>query len=219
VVSGNTATIALEVSGIRIVKADGDTSGQSGHFHVFIDRDLVAVGETIPKLAGIVHTAENPIHLTGLTPGDHKLSILLGDGAHRRIGSAQVVTSVKVTGPSVQLTAPATVASGQPLRVTATVEGVTLMKAVDDTSKKNGTAGHLHIFVNKDLAPPGVPIQTGDPAIIHTAATTTDIPATLLKVGENTIWVELGYADHTPFDPPVVDKVVVTVTPGASPSP
>ena len=40
--------------------------------------------------------------------------------------------------------------------------------------------------------------------------------AALLKAGENTIWVELGYADHTPFNPEIVDKVVVTVTPPAS---
>jgi hypothetical protein len=214
VVSGNTATIALETSGIRIVAADGDTSGKTGHFHVFIDKDPVAAGQTIPKVPGVVHTAENPIQLTGLTDGDHKLVIVLGDGVHRRIGDGQVVQTIKITGPTVHLTAPATLAAGQPLKVTATVEGVKLVKAADDTSKKDGSTGHLHIFVNKPpVAPGGAPIPSGDPAIIHTAATTTDIPAALLKAGDNTIWVELGYADHRPFSPEIVDKVVVTVTP------
>jgi hypothetical protein len=213
-VSGNTATIALVASGIRIVAADGDTSGKTGHFHVFIDKDPVPAGETIPKGPGIVHTAENPIHLTGLTDGDHKLVIVLGDGVHRRIGDAQVVQTIKVTGPTVHLTAPATLAAGQPLTVTATVEGVKLVKAADDKSTKDGSTGHLHIFVNKSpVAPGGAPIASGDPAIIHTAATTTVIPAALLKAGDNTIWVELGYADHTPFSPEIVDKVVVTVQP------
>ncbi len=213
VVSGNTAMIALTVTGIRIVKADGDTSGLTGHFHVFIDKDPVAAGEAIPKVAGIVHTAENPIHLTGLADGVHKLVIVLGDGAHRRIGDAGVTTSVTVAGPTVHLTAPATATAGQPVRVTATVQGVALVKATEDRSNKDKTTGHLHIFVNKEPTAPGGPIPSGDSAIIHTASATTDIPGTLLKAGDNTIWVEVGYADHTPFDPQILDKVVVTVTP------
>jgi hypothetical protein len=212
VVSGNTADIALEAGGIKIVAADGDTSGKTGHFHVFIDKDPPAAGQTIPKGPGIVHTAENPIHLTGLTDGEHKLVITLGDGVHRRLGDSQVVQTIKIAGPTVHLTAPATVAAGQPLKVTATVESVKLVKAADDKSNKDGSTGHLHILVNKaPVAPGGAPIPSGDPAIIHTAATTTDIPAAVLKPGDNTIWVELGYADHTPFSPEIVDKVVVTV--------
>jgi hypothetical protein len=217
-VSGDTATIAMDVTGLRLVKADGDTSGTTGHFHVFIDQDPPPAGQVIPKAPGIVHTAENPVHLTGLSDGTHRITIVLGNGVHQRIGDAQVVTSVTVTGPTVHLTGPRTVAAGQPLTVTATVEGVKLVKAASDTSKKDGSAGHLHIFVNKDPVAPGAgPIPSGDPTIIHTAATTTEIPAALLKAGENTIWVELGYADHTPFSPEIVDKVVVTVTPAASP--
>jgi Domain of unknown function (DUF4399) len=93
------------------------------------------------------------------------------------------------------------------------VQGVKLVKATDDMSDKNGSTGHLHLFVNKSPLPPGAPIPSGDPAIIHTADTTTEIPAALLKAGDNTIWVELGYADHTPFSPEIIDKVVVAVTP------
>ena len=214
VVSGDTATIALVVSGIKIVAPDGDTSGKTGHFHVFIDKDPVPAGTIIPHAPGIVHTEENPIQLTGLSDGDHKLVIVLGDGVHRRLGDAQVTQSIKITGPTVHLTAPATAVAGQTVTVTTTVEGVKLVTAADDLSHKDGTTGHLHIFVNKDpVAPGGAPIPSGDPAIIHTAATTTAIPATLLKTGNNTIWVELGYADHTPFNPEIVDKVVVAVTP------
>ena len=214
VVSGDTVTIALDVSGIKIVAPDGDTSGKTGHFHVFIDKDPVPAGTLIPHAPGIVHTEENPIYLTGLTDGDHKLVIVLGDGVHRRIGDSQVTKSIKITGPTVQLTAPATAVAGQTLTVTATVEGVKLVTAAADMSHKDSSTGHLHIFVNKDpVTPGGAPIPSGDPAIIHTAATTTAIPATLLKTGNNTIWVELGYADHTPFNPEIVDKVVVAVTP------
>src|SRR4051794_40004775 len=70
-VAGNVVTIPVTVKGIKIVKADGDTSGKTGHFHVFIDRRPLKPGATIPKLRGIVHTADNPIKLYGLTPGTH----------------------------------------------------------------------------------------------------------------------------------------------------
>ena len=210
-IKGNTTELQLDVSGISIVKADGDTSGKSGHFHVFVDRDPVAPGEIIPKDKGIIHSANNPILLTGLAVGDHKVVVVLGDGAHRRIGTVQATTSFTAAGPTLNVSAPATVAAGQPVGITATVQGVTLTKASEDTSKKDGTTGHLHVFVNKDPTLLGTPIPTGDPAIIHTAATEIQVPATLLKPGENTIWVVLGYADHTPFDPRVLDKVIVTV--------
>src|SRR5207237_4165773 len=106
---------------------------------------------------------------------------------HRPIRHAHVTQSIQLTGPTDHLTAPATIATGQTLTVTATVEGVKLVKATDDTSHKDGSTGHLHIFVNKDpLTPGGAPIPSGDPAILHTAATTTEIPAALLKAGENT---------------------------------
>src|SRR4029077_1645116 len=129
VVSGDTATIALVVSGIKIVAPDGDTSGKTGHFPVSIDKDPVPAGTIIPHASGIVHTEENPIQLTGLSDGDHKLVIVLGDGVHRRIGDSQVTQSIKITDPTAPPTAPATAFAGQTLTVTATVEGVKLVKA------------------------------------------------------------------------------------------
>lgn len=220
VVRGDTADLRLALSGITLVKADGDTSGRTGHFHVFIDKAPVAPGEIIPTGPGIVHSATNPVQLTGLSAGDHTLIVVLGDGVHRRIAAVQAQTSLMVTGPSVQLSAPARVDAGQPVTVTVDTQGVRLVKGAEDTSNKDGSSGHLHIFVNKEPGVSGTVIPSGDPAIIHTAATTTVIPATLLNPGANTIWVQLGYADHTPFDPPVVDKVVITVvaTPNSSPT-
>ncbi|MGH2759370.1 MAG: hypothetical protein ACRDKJ_07360, partial [Actinomycetota bacterium] len=70
-VEGNVVSMEANVQGIEIVKADGDESGDSGHFHAFIDRRPVDVGEVIPKEAGVVHTADNPIKLYGLSVGDH----------------------------------------------------------------------------------------------------------------------------------------------------
>src|SRR5438034_9487180 len=126
---GNVVSLALGVGGISLVKADGNTSGRTGHLHVFIDRDPVAPGQVIPKEAGIVHSADNPVKLTGLSVGRHRLVVVLGDGAHRRIGSVASEPTLVVEGPSVDASSPATVPAGQPVVLTVKVAGVTLSKA------------------------------------------------------------------------------------------
>ena len=204
-IKGNVVSLALGVGGISLVKADGDTSGRTGHLHVFVDRDPVAPGQVIPKEAGIVHSADNPVKLTGLSVGRHRLVVVLGDGAHRRIGSAVSETSVVVEGPSVDASAPATVPAGQPVVLTVKVEGATLAKADGDTS---GRTGHLHVFVDRDPTPAGQPIPK-EAGIIHTTDTTISVPD--LAPGEHTLWVVLGDGNHVPFAPAVLDKVTVTV--------
>lgn len=81
-----------------IVAADGDTSGTSGHYHVFVDRDPVKPGAVIPKEDGIIHSTENPIVVTGLKPGRHRFVVVLGDGEHRRIGGSHGEITVEVLG-------------------------------------------------------------------------------------------------------------------------
>ncbi len=48
-IKGNVVSLALESTGITIVKADGDASGKSGHFHVFIDADPVPAGQQFKR--------------------------------------------------------------------------------------------------------------------------------------------------------------------------
>lgn len=206
-VRGNVVSLDVEAKDITIVKADGDTSGRTGHFHVFIDRDPVPPGAVIPREAGIVHTTDDPITLTGLTVGNHRLVVVYGNGAHVRIGTAQAETTVKVDGPSVKASAPATLRAGEPLNLSMTVEGFSLVKADGDTS---GRSGHLHLFVDRAPTPPGQPIPLGDPKIIHTSETTTAIPD--LAPGEHTIWVVAGDGVHMPLSAGVMDKVTVTVS-------
>ena len=96
-VEGDTAVLTMKVGGVTIVAPNGDTSGSTGHFHVFIDREPVAEGKTIPKEDGIVHSADNPIRVTGLSPGEHELTVVLGDGNHNRIhGDLEADTMVTV---------------------------------------------------------------------------------------------------------------------------
>jgi len=208
-VEGNVVTIPVTVSGITIVKANGDTSGKTGHFHVFIDRQPLAVGQTIPKEPGIVHTADNPIKLYGQKVGMHTYHIVLGNGAHQRITNVEQTVSVDVKGPSVKGSAPATITSGSDLTVNLSAEGVVIVKANGDTS---GKSGHYHVLVDPEttpiggeIIPPAVPNK-----IIHTAESSATISG--LAKGEHVIWVVLGDGTHKAFDSPVMDKLTVTVT-------
>jgi hypothetical protein len=208
-VDGNVVTIPVTVEGVEIVKANGDTSGDSGHFHVFVDKEPVAVGEAIPKERGVVHSADNPIKVWGLEPGSHEFTVVVGDGTHRRIheGVEDSVT-VDVKGPSVQGTAPATIKSGEDLVVELKAEGVEIVKAAGDTS---ADSGHFHVLVD-----PAKPPVAGEviPApvegkIIHTTESSATIEG--LKKGEHILWVVLGDGTHKAFKPAVMDKLTVVV--------
>lgn len=94
---GDTVELSMEVEGVTIIAADGDTSGNSGHFHVFVDRDPVPVGEQIPtRVDGIIHSSANPIPVPGLSPGDHDLVVVLGNGNHVRMHDVQADTKVQI---------------------------------------------------------------------------------------------------------------------------
>ena len=206
-VRGNVLTLDLKATGIDIVKADGDTSGRTGHFHIFIDKKPVDVGQAIPKEPGIVHTADNPVKIYGLTTGKHTAVVVIGDGTHRRLGSASKTIHFTVKGPSVHASVPATNPAGQPVVVTVQVQGVQLIKANGDTS---GKTGHLHLFIDREPTPANESIpKPADGSIIHTADTS--IPVPNLAKGDHTIWVVLGNGAHEPWNPPVMDKITFTV--------
>jgi hypothetical protein len=199
---GNVATLAVSLNGLTIVKADGDTSGRTGHFHVFIDRDPVPEGQAIPKEKGIVHTADNPIKLYGLSLGQHKAIVTVGDGSHKRIlGRLHREVGFTMDGPAVQAGVPADAKAGQPITLSVVVQGVDLAAANGDTS---GRTGHLHVFIDREPTPAGQPIPK-EAGIIHTTETSITIPP--LPSGEHTLWVVLGDGNHVPFDPPVMAKV------------
>ncbi len=219
-VEGNVVSLPVDIEGIDIKAADGDESGESGHFHVFIDKEPVAVGETIPREAGVVHSAENPIQLYGLSPGEHEFTVVLGDGTHTRIEEdAEDSVTVDVEGPTVDATAPATIDSGEDLTVELEAEGVEIKAADGDTS---GETGHFHVLVDPEEAPKaGDPIpapvagneesirELAEQGIFHTTNSEQVIEG--LEDGEHIIWVVLGDGTHKAFEPAVMDKLTVTV--------
>ena len=68
-----------------VVVPAGDTTPNSGHFHLFLDRDVSAVGEPIPAEPGqIIHlgTGADSLNLEVVAPGAHRLIGVVGDAAH-----------------------------------------------------------------------------------------------------------------------------------------
>lgn len=87
------------------------------------------------------------------------------------------------------------------------VENVSLAPAGDPT--KN--TGHHHLLVDVDQLPAaGQPIPS-DANHLHFGKAQTQAEVTL-KPGEHTLQLELGDANHMPFDPPIVsEKITVNV--------
>ncbi|MGH2772044.1 MAG: DUF4399 domain-containing protein [Actinomycetota bacterium] len=212
VIKGNVVSLSLTPSNIKIVRADGDTSGKSGHFHVFIDRDPVAVGEVIPVEPGIVHSPDNPVLIPGLPVGDHTFKVVLGDGTHKRISTEDVAVKVRVEGPTVDATVtPEDIPTGQEGELNIAVAGVTLVKADADTGAAPQT-GHLHILIDPEKAPEanGQPIPPAEEnRIFHTIDTKFKLKG--LGPGEHSIWVVVGDKTHVPFNPLVADLVKVNI--------
>lgn len=206
-IQGNVVSLALDVKGIEIVKADGDLTGATGHIHVFIDTEPVPVGEAIGKTPTVIHSADNPVVVPGLSVGEHTLTVVLGNGAHTRLSANTATIKVNVAGPAIDATAPATIKAGEDLSIDVAVEGLTLVKADGDTS---GATGHLHAFVDTPPVAPGEVIPTGNPLIIHSAVS--PIVVTGLAPGEHVIWLVAGDGTHTALKNSARDKVTVTVS-------
>lgn len=211
-VGGNVVELKVRATGVEVVKADGDTGGRTGHYHVFIDRTPTDVGRTIPKEAGIVHSAESTIAIPGLSAGYHSFTVALGDGAHRRLDIPAASISVLVSGPSVRATAPRKVTAGEPVNVALSVEGIEIIKPNNDTS---GATGHFHLFVDRPPVRAGQVIPK-EPGIIHSAESTVPVPD--LTPGDHTIWVVVGDGTHRALSPLVADRITITVTEAAPPS-
>lgn len=215
---GNVVTIPVTVQGIEIVKADGDTSGKTGHFHVFVDSDPVAAGTTIEKKRGIVHSADNPIKVFGLEPGSHTFTVVLGNGAHQRIGTMQDEVTVDVKGPSVQGSAPATVESGDDYTIALKSEGIDVVPPGggmrEGTAESPGATtvkGHYVVLIDPATPPQaGTVMPQGEEGkVYHTGESSVSVPD--LAKGEHIAWIVGVDESHKALEPAVMDKLTVTV--------
>jgi hypothetical protein len=201
-------TLSVQVEGMEIKPADGDRSGTTGHLHVYVDKDPAQPGQLIPMEPGVVHSATNPVELTGLPVGEHTLTVVLGNGAHERVGDSAPSVKVDVKGPSVQASAPATVKAGEPVIVAMRAEGVQIRPADGD---KSGKSAHYHLYVDPEKPPAadGQVIPKVEGKIIHTNERSHTLNG--LAPGPHTIWVVMGDGLHMPLNPLVAEKLTVTV--------
>lgn len=84
VVEGPNVRVVLAARGVEIAPASEERPG-TGHHHLFVDRDLTPLGDTIPSgVSGILHLGRGQTEfvLEGLAPGAHRVIALLADWAH-----------------------------------------------------------------------------------------------------------------------------------------
>lgn len=76
-------TVGMEAEGIDIVAA-GEPKPGEGHFHILVDVPCVTGGDAIPQEDANHHfnDGETSAELD-LEPGEHRLCLQVGDGAHR----------------------------------------------------------------------------------------------------------------------------------------
>ena len=93
-VTGPSVTVRLAARGFAVVPA-GDTTPNSGHHHLFLDRDVSAAGTAIPAEAGfIIHLgngADSTVIAT-VAPGEHRLIAVVGDAGHVPVDPSLVDT-------------------------------------------------------------------------------------------------------------------------------
>lgn len=76
--------VRMEAHGFTVVPA-GDTTPNSGHLHLFLDRDVSPAGEPIPQEEGhIIHlgTGVSEYTFEAVEPGEHRLIAVVGDAVH-----------------------------------------------------------------------------------------------------------------------------------------
>jgi hypothetical protein len=91
-------TVSMEADGFAIEPA-GEVRKDAGHFHLMVDANCVARGETIPEDANHLHLGDGSMETeVDLPPGQHTLCLQAGDGAHVALDLTDEIT-ITVAGP------------------------------------------------------------------------------------------------------------------------
>jgi len=83
-VTGPEVRVLLAAHGVEIAPASDEREG-TAHHHLFIDRDLTPLGDTIPSgVTGILHLGRGQTEflLQGLGAGEHMVIAVLANRAH-----------------------------------------------------------------------------------------------------------------------------------------
>lgn len=84
--------VEMTPGGFEVAPADESTEGQ-GHFHIMVDTDCVAEGETIPNDDQHLHFGDGSTSTElELEPGEHTLCLQAGDAPHTAFGTTDTIT-------------------------------------------------------------------------------------------------------------------------------
>jgi hypothetical protein len=87
--------VKMGVEGIALEPAGAQKQG-SGHHHIIVDGEFIAMGTVVPKDETHLHYGQAQSEADiALAPGDHTLTMQFADGAHMSYGP-QLAKSIKV---------------------------------------------------------------------------------------------------------------------------
>jgi hypothetical protein len=97
-VIGRRVTLTWMGGGAEIVPATGARRHEEAHYHIFIDEEpVLEEGHAIPTgVDNIIHTADSHYELSGLPPGEHTVTVVLGYRDHTP-WQPEVMDSVRFT--------------------------------------------------------------------------------------------------------------------------
>lgn len=209
-IQGNTVEVGIDAHGIDVLAANGDTSGGTGHYALFIDASPPPAGVALGTSDSLVETADNPVLLPGLSLGTHKILVVLADGAGKRLGETEDEISVQLLGPSVQITATTQIngqiKAGRSFNLIIKSTGLTV---VASPKGQQPDSGHFHVLIDLGI-PEFAKAIPASASIIHTTASV--VPIKGLAPGKHTILVVVGDGGHVPFRPLVMDRLTIEVT-------
>lgn len=80
--AGASVPIAIEVEGVQVAPPGPDTSGATGHFALFVNREPTAPGVPVPQERGVLLASDTVVNVPGLGGGEHFVWVMLvkGDG-------------------------------------------------------------------------------------------------------------------------------------------
>ena len=216
-VPGN-VTVTVQVTNFDLEEKQGqaNVAGQ-GHIHYFMDiTPPTTPGQpAIPANGSWAHTAATSYTFNNVPSGQHTFSVELVNNDHTPLNppvvtSVDVLVMAEIGTPNLVIVSPRDGDTLTPGDLMVTTQ-VTNFNVVDKQGQANVLReGHLHFYLDVDA-----PTTQGQPAIpatgvwAHVAAT--NYTFTNVTVCTHTISVELVNNDHTPLNPPVVQKITVKV--------
>jgi len=92
---GSPVTLEVSASGVEIAPAADAVEG-AAHYHAFVDLPAVAVGDAVPQdTAGVFHFGSDALDLE-LEPGEHTVTVVLGDNTHTRLDVPEATVTFTV---------------------------------------------------------------------------------------------------------------------------